>query len=99
MVLSPTAGPTIFTILLMILVKVKEKNLSTLFTVVNSPLGEPPNTVNNKLLLNIITYEEVSVMSKKTYTPPCILSRIDVESTMGMGCPGHLSSQQISCKC
>ncbi|PIV63832.1 MAG: hypothetical protein COS11_05330, partial [bacterium (Candidatus Ratteibacteria) CG01_land_8_20_14_3_00_40_19] len=29
------------------------------FTVVNSPLGEPPNTVNNKLLLNIITYEEV----------------------------------------
>jgi len=43
----------------MILVKVKEKNLSTLFTVVNSPLGEPPNTVNNKLLLNIITYEEV----------------------------------------
>lgn len=59
MVLSPTAGPTIFTILLMILVKVKEKNLSTLFTVVNSPLGEPPNTVNNKLLLNIITYEGV----------------------------------------
>ena len=62
MVLSPTAGPTIFTILLMILVKVKEKNLSTLFTVVNSPLGEPPNTVNNKLLLNIITYEEVMIM-------------------------------------
>ena len=60
MVLSPTAGPTIFTILLMILVKVKEKNLSTLFTVVNSPLGEPPNTVNNKLLLNIITYEDVN---------------------------------------
>jgi len=38
-------------------------------------------------------------MRKKPYIPPRVLSRVNVQTTMGMACPGHLNWQQISCKC